>query len=224
MSAPTPTLPTAVDIATIPTAALQMDLESISVPTRSPLARFTNWARTFECRPQRVFHPTTEVQCRQIIELARREGATVHPVGVGHSPSDLACTNGWLVRMEGLSGVVNVSTPGVCVVTSCLECIEWRRCARCADGGWRLCADVRCPLRLESAVAADEQDVYTSCISSGDRNGHRFKTTCGQSEPHMAPVHSVCVYTTQQQSPTDHSPSIAPITIPDQTNFARSTT
>jgi FAD/FMN-containing dehydrogenase len=56
-----------------------------------------------------VFHPTTEIQCRQIVELARREGARVHPVGVGHSPSDLACTNGWLVRMAGMSGVVNVS-------------------------------------------------------------------------------------------------------------------
>ncbi len=44
-----------------------------------------------------------------IVELARREGATIHPVGVGHSPSDLACTNGWLVRMEGINGLVKVS-------------------------------------------------------------------------------------------------------------------
>lgn len=53
--------------------------------------------------------PTTALQCRQILELARREGARVHPVGAGHSPSDLACTNGWLVRMEGLRGTVKVS-------------------------------------------------------------------------------------------------------------------
>lgn len=33
----------------------------------------------------------------------------MHPVGVGHSPSDLACTNGWLVRMEGVRGTVKVS-------------------------------------------------------------------------------------------------------------------
>lgn len=54
--------------------------------------------------------PTTVLQCRQILELARREGARVHPVGVGHSPSDLACTNGWLVRTEELRGTVKVST------------------------------------------------------------------------------------------------------------------
>jgi FAD/FMN-containing dehydrogenase len=98
------------DLTNISIAELQAAVAPISIPTRSPLAFFANWARTFECRPQRVFQPTTDLQCRQIIELARREGARVHPVGVGHSPSDLACTNGWLVRMEALSGVVSVST------------------------------------------------------------------------------------------------------------------
>lgn len=97
-----------IDLVQVSTADLQRALEAISIPTRSPLSFFSNWARTFECRPQRVFAPTTELQCRQIVELARREGAIVHPVGVGHSPSDLACTNGWLVRMEGLDGLVDV--------------------------------------------------------------------------------------------------------------------
>jgi L-gulonolactone oxidase len=73
------------------------------------LAVFSNWAKTFECRPQRVFAPTSVGQCRMIVELARREGARLHPVGVGHSPSDLACTNGWLVRMEGLKGLIGLN-------------------------------------------------------------------------------------------------------------------
>ncbi|TXT15992.1 hypothetical protein VHUM_00495 [Vanrija humicola] len=97
------------DLTAVATADLQRALEPISVPTASPLAFFTNWARTFQCRPARVFAPTTALQCRQIIELARREKATVHPVGVGHSPSDLACTNGWLVRMEGVKGLISLS-------------------------------------------------------------------------------------------------------------------
>lgn len=100
------------DLTAVATPDLQRALEPISVPTASPLAFFTNWARTFQCRPARVFAPTTPLQCRQIIELARREKATVHPVGVGHSPSDLACTNGWLVRMEGVKGLISVSWPG----------------------------------------------------------------------------------------------------------------
>ena len=90
---------------------LHRALESVSIPSRSKLAVFSNWADTFQCRPQRVFAPTTVLQCRQIIELARREGARLHPVGVGHSPSDLACTNGWLMRMEGVTGLIRVSLP-----------------------------------------------------------------------------------------------------------------
>ena len=89
---------------------LRRAVEPVSIPSSSPKASFSNWAKTFHCKPQRVFAPTTVLQCRQILELARRDGATVHPVGVGHSPSDLACTNGWLVRTEGISGLVNVRT------------------------------------------------------------------------------------------------------------------
>jgi FAD/FMN-containing dehydrogenase len=90
---------------------LRAFLEQISIPSDSPDAEFRNWARTFQCRPQRVFAPKTVDQCRSIMELARREGARVHPVGVGHSPSDLACTNGWLLRTEGLKGILRVRWP-----------------------------------------------------------------------------------------------------------------
>lgn len=87
---------------------LRSSLEAVSVPSDSRDSEFRNWAQTFRCRPQRVFAPTTADQCRSIIELARREGARVHPVGVGHSPSDLACTNGWLLRTEGIKGMIQV--------------------------------------------------------------------------------------------------------------------
>ncbi|WWD18677.1 hypothetical protein CI109_103131 [Kwoniella shandongensis] len=97
------------DLLNVDSSILASALEPISIPTISPKASFSNWAQTFHCTPQRVFAPTTALQCRQIVELARREGARVHPVGVGHSPSDLACTNGWLVRMEGIKGVIDIN-------------------------------------------------------------------------------------------------------------------
>jgi len=96
------------DLETVSSVHLRQAIESISTPSSSAQANFSNWAQTFTCRPERVFEPTTVLQVRQIIELARREGATVHPVGVGHSPSDLACTKGWLMRMGGLKGVTRV--------------------------------------------------------------------------------------------------------------------
>ncbi|KAK1925844.1 putative D-arabinono-1,4-lactone oxidase [Papiliotrema laurentii] len=97
------------DLSQVQIEQLRSALEPISVPSRSRLATFSNWAETFHCRPERVFQPTTVLQCRQILELARREGARVHPVGVGHSPSDLACTKGWLMRMQGLTGLIEVN-------------------------------------------------------------------------------------------------------------------
>ena len=106
------------DLASFTTSALHSALEPISIPSDSPQAAFANWAKTFECRPKRVFAPTNEWQCRQIVELARREGATIHPVGVGHSPSDLACTNGWLVRMGGLDGTVKVGCAAAAAATA----------------------------------------------------------------------------------------------------------
>jgi hypothetical protein len=99
---------TVADLEHISTGELRTSVESVSIPSAAPEAEFTNWAKTFRCRPQRVFAPTTVEQCRAIMELARREGARLHPVGVGHSPSDLACTNGWLLRMEGIKGFICV--------------------------------------------------------------------------------------------------------------------
>jgi len=100
---------TVADLEHLSTSELRTSVEPVSIPSAAPEAEFTNWAKTFRCRPQRVFAPTTVEQCRAIMELARREGARLHPVGVGHSPSDLACTNGWLLRMEGIKGFIGVS-------------------------------------------------------------------------------------------------------------------
>ena len=97
------------DLANTSTADLERATSLVAVSSTSPLARFTNWANTFECKPQRVFAPTTELECRQIVELARREKVDLRPVGVGHSPSDLACTSGWMVRMDHFEGAINVS-------------------------------------------------------------------------------------------------------------------
>lgn len=103
MSAATPPSLVDLDVDTIAHA-----LEPIAVPSASPRAWFSNWADTFHCRPERIFEPTTIEECRYIVELARRRGARLHPVGVGHSPSDLACTNGWLVRMGALKGLIKL--------------------------------------------------------------------------------------------------------------------
>ncbi|XP_063039293.1 L-gulonolactone oxidase-like, partial [Melospiza melodia melodia] len=69
---------------------------------------FQNWAGTFGCRPERFFRPRHLGDIRQILELARQQGKRVKVVGGGHSPSDIACTDGFMIHMGHLSRVLKV--------------------------------------------------------------------------------------------------------------------
>lgn len=93
-------------------------LAGCTIPSSSPKATFFNWARTFKCHPQKTFIPTTIYECRLITEWARREGKTLRAAGVGHSPSDLACTDEWMIRMDGMKKVLQVSKNGPVCVTN----------------------------------------------------------------------------------------------------------
>ncbi|KAG2006051.1 FAD binding domain-containing protein [Coprinopsis cinerea AmutBmut pab1-1] len=84
-------------------------LEPITVPSHSPRARFTNWGLSFTCKPLAVFEPENDYQCELILELARREGKVLRAVGVGHSPSDLACTNGFMLRATKMNHILEVN-------------------------------------------------------------------------------------------------------------------
>ncbi|THH09898.1 hypothetical protein EW146_g8541 [Bondarzewia mesenterica] len=94
-------------LADIPLGDLYALLRPITLPPSK--AVFQNWGQTFRCTPLSVFEPDTEDQCALILELARRESQTVRAVGVGHSPSDLACTSGFMVRMGKLNKVIEVN-------------------------------------------------------------------------------------------------------------------
>ncbi|KAG6334313.1 hypothetical protein ID866_4778 [Astraeus odoratus] len=94
---------------TLPTEALYQALRPITVPLSSKNARFTNWGRTFTCNPLAVFEPESEYHCQLVLELARREGEVVRAVGVGHSPSDLACTSGYMLRTTKLDRLLEVN-------------------------------------------------------------------------------------------------------------------
>ncbi|KIO30477.1 hypothetical protein M407DRAFT_69184 [Tulasnella calospora MUT 4182] len=89
---------------------LERLLATIELSSTSPQASFSNWAKTYHCKPSRTYMPTDTRQLPFIFELARREGSTVRPAGSGHSPSDLACTNGIMVRTDKLDKVLEVNT------------------------------------------------------------------------------------------------------------------
>ena len=83
-------------------------LRPITVSPTSPKAKFTNWARTYHATPLAVFEPENDLQCELVLELARREGKVVRAVGDGHSPSDLACTNEFMLRTGKLNRLLEV--------------------------------------------------------------------------------------------------------------------
>ncbi|RKP25185.1 D-arabinono-1,4-lactone oxidase-domain-containing protein [Syncephalis pseudoplumigaleata] len=67
--------------------------------------RFQNWAKTHSCRPALFFEPDTEAQV--IVKQARAQGKTCRAIGAGHSPSDLACTNDYMIGTDRLDRVIS---------------------------------------------------------------------------------------------------------------------
>ncbi|KAH9033110.1 L-gulonolactone/D-arabinono-1,4-lactone oxidase [Lactarius pseudohatsudake] len=94
----------------IPLDELYSLLKPVTIDRSSSAAVFQNWGRTFTCTPSSVFRPESELHLELILELARREGQTVRAVGVGHSPSDLACTSGYMVQMSRLDKIIEVNS------------------------------------------------------------------------------------------------------------------
>ncbi|KAJ7223078.1 D-arabinono-1,4-lactone oxidase-domain-containing protein [Mycena pura] len=75
-----------------------------------------NWGRTFRCTPAVVFTPTAIHECQLALELARRDCRVLRPVGVGHSPSDIACTTDYMLNMTRMNRVLEVNTTACYVV------------------------------------------------------------------------------------------------------------
>ncbi|KAJ7094135.1 D-arabinono-1,4-lactone oxidase-domain-containing protein [Mycena epipterygia] len=91
-------------------------LASITIPSSSPRAKFVNWGLTYHCHPLAIFEPETEDQCELVLAFARREGRVLRAVGVGHSPSDLACTGDFMLKMTKLNKLLEVNEEKLYVV------------------------------------------------------------------------------------------------------------
>lgn len=73
-------------------------------------AKVTNWAKTYECRPRRLYEPETLADIKSILSEARGNGETVRVMGSGHSPSDIAMTDDVMISMRKMSRCVQVDT------------------------------------------------------------------------------------------------------------------
>lgn len=70
--------------------------------------KWSNWAGNQLARPVAVHQPASPSEVSRLIEGAARAGARVKAVGSGHSFTGCAVTDGHLVRLDNMSGLLEV--------------------------------------------------------------------------------------------------------------------
>ncbi|XP_029452079.1 L-gulonolactone oxidase-like [Rhinatrema bivittatum] len=70
--------------------------------------RFQNWAQTYGSQPELYFQPTSAEEVKEILDLARQRSKRVKVVGGGHSPSDIACTDDFMIDMNKMNKILKV--------------------------------------------------------------------------------------------------------------------
>jgi FAD-linked oxidoreductase len=82
---------------------------------RRPAALWRNWGGNQRCAPEEVARPTSAAELRQVVRTAAAKGLTVKAVGSGHSFTDIACTGGVQVRLDGYDRVVAIDREAMTV-------------------------------------------------------------------------------------------------------------
>lgn len=73
-----------------------------------------NWSGYVSCPDARVLTPSSEAELADIVRQASRNGQTLRVVGGGHSFSPLVATDGVIVSLDALQGVVEIDkTAGI---------------------------------------------------------------------------------------------------------------
>ncbi|HEY4895032.1 MAG TPA: D-arabinono-1,4-lactone oxidase [Solirubrobacteraceae bacterium] len=71
-------------------------------------ASWRNWAGDERCTPAEIAHPASIDELCTAVARASARGLRVRAAGAGHSFSDIACTDGLLVRLDRLDRVLEV--------------------------------------------------------------------------------------------------------------------
>jgi L-gulono-1,4-lactone dehydrogenase len=71
-------------------------------------ARWRNWAGDERCSPELIESPCSIEEISAALARAASRGLRVRVAGAGHSFSDIACSDGVLLRLDGMSQVIDV--------------------------------------------------------------------------------------------------------------------
>jgi L-gulonolactone oxidase len=75
--------------------------------TRESAGEWVNWAGDQRCRPARIVRPAGRDELTEAIASAAEDGEKVRVAGSGHSFTEAALSDGTLIRLEGLGGVLD---------------------------------------------------------------------------------------------------------------------
>jgi hypothetical protein len=64
-----------------------------------------NHSRDQRCHPRKIEHPSSTERLTELVRQAEREGANIRAVGAGHSWSDVALTDGFLLETDEMSSL-----------------------------------------------------------------------------------------------------------------------
>jgi L-gulono-1,4-lactone dehydrogenase len=131
--------------------------------SRRHVTAFTNWAGNQHCRPSHVHFPRSEEDIAEILDLAAKQKVSAKVVGSGHSWSDAACTDGHMLRLDEMNGVLDIDRKAGCVTV---------------EAGMRLCELneqlARHGLALGNLGSISEQTIAGAISTGTHGTGVRF--------------------------------------------------
>jgi FAD-linked oxidoreductase len=130
-----------------------------------------NWTGDQQCVPAAVEHPGSVEELRAAIARASDAGSTARVTASGHSFTDIACTDGTMIRMEGMNRVLDIDR------SAGLAKVEGGIVIR--DLSERLAAE---GLALENLGDIDVQTVSGAISTATHGTGERFRNISSQVE------------------------------------------
>lgn len=71
--------------------------------------KFTNWSTTFSCTPELYFEPQTTEDIREVLLAASKLRKRVRVIGGSLSPSDIACTDEFMICLKNYNAVLEIN-------------------------------------------------------------------------------------------------------------------
>ncbi len=130
-----------------------------------------NWAGDQQCVPAAVEHPGSLDELRAAIGRAAEAGRDVRVTASGHSFTDIACTDGTMIRLDRMNGVLDIDR------AAGLARVEGGIVIRDLSG--RLAAE---GLALENLGDIDVQTVSGAISTATHGTGERFRNISSQVE------------------------------------------